>query len=74
MTKHFILTLWFVAIFLVGLIAGHIGTIMNLEIETDGYGDSAIITTFAGQQYLYGINGHDLDGNGEMIHDLGRQP
>lgn len=72
MTKHFILTLWAIAIFLVGLIAGHIGTIMNLEIETDGYGDSAIITTFAGQQYLYAINGHELDTWGTKVYDLGK--
>lgn len=73
MTKRLLLMLWFVAMFLLGLTAGHIGTIMNMEIETPDE-QTAIVTTFAGQQYLYSTNGHDLNGNGETIHDLGRQP
>ena len=59
---------------MLGFAAGHIHTILTLEIETDGNGDSAIVTTVGGQQYLYAINGSDLNGNGEMIHDLGKQP
>ena len=59
---------------MLGFAVGHIHTILTLEIETDGNGDSAIVTTVGGQQYLYAINGHDLNGNGEMIHDLGKQP
>lgn len=37
---------------------GHLVTICTLEIETDGDGDSAIVTTLGGQQHLYGINGY----------------
>lgn len=40
--------------------AGHIATIYNLEIETDGDGDSAIVTSF-GQEHFYGINGYTAD-------------
>lgn len=35
-------------------------TMRSLRIETDGYGDSAIVTVF-GQSDLYGINGHTVD-------------
>ena len=59
---------------MLGFAAGHIHTILTLEIETDGDGDSAIVTTVGGWQYLYAINGHTLDQGGEMIHDLGKQP
>lgn len=37
--------------------------ITHLEIETDGYGDSAIVT-LDGQSHLYGINGYALDLDG----------
>ena len=74
MKRNLILTLAFVVVFLVAFTAGHIGTIMNLEIETDGNGDSAIVTTLGGQQYLYAINGHTLDDWGATIYDLGKQP
>lgn len=37
---------------------GHLVTLYTLEIETDGDGDSAIVTTLGGQQHLYGINGY----------------
>lgn len=37
---------------------GHLVTICTLTIETDGDGDSAIVTTLGGQQHLYGINGY----------------
>ena len=50
MKRNLILTLAFVAVFLVAFAAGHIKTIMELEIETDGNGDSAIVTTLGGQQ------------------------
>ena len=69
-----LLILALLAVFLLGYAVGHIQTILGLEIETDGNGDSAIVTTVGGWQYLYGINGHDLNGNGEMLHDLGRTP
>lgn len=39
-------------------LVGHLATIYTLEIETDGDGDSAIVTSF-GQEHFYGINGHD---------------
>ncbi len=37
---------------------GHLVTICTLEIETDGDGDSAIVTTLGGRQHLCGINGY----------------
>lgn len=40
-------------------LAGHLTTIYNLEIETDGDGDSAIVTSW-GQEHLYGINGYEI--------------
>lgn len=33
---------------------------LNIEIETDGDGDSAIVTYF-GQSDLYGINGYTVE-------------
>lgn len=74
MTKRLFLVLAFVAVFLLGFTGGHIKTIMELEIETDGHGDSAIVTTLGGQQYLYAINGHALDEYGTQLFDLGKQP
>lgn len=41
-------------------LAGHLTTIYNLEIETDGDGDSAIVTSW-GQEHLFGINGYTID-------------
>lgn len=41
-------------------LAGHLTTIYNLEIETDGDGDSAIVTSF-GAEHFYGINGYTID-------------
>lgn len=41
-------------------LAGHLTTIYNLEIETDGDGDSAIVTSF-GAEHFYGINGYTVD-------------
>ena len=35
-------------------------TMLNLSIETDGDGDSAIVTVF-GQSDMYGINGYTID-------------
>ena len=40
-------------------LAGHLTTIYNLEIETDGDGDSAMVTSF-GQEHFYGINGYKI--------------
>ena len=40
-------------------LAGHLTTIYNLEIETDGDGDSAFVTSF-GFQHFYGINGYEV--------------
>ena len=40
--------------------AGHLATIYNLSIETDGDGDSAIVTSF-GREHLLGINGYTVD-------------
>ena len=40
-------------------LAGHLATIYTLEIETDGDGDSAIVTVF-GQEHFYGINGYEI--------------
>lgn len=37
---------------------GHLVTVCTLAIETDGDGDSAIVTTLGGHQYLCGINGY----------------
>jgi len=73
MKRNLILTLAFVVVFLVAFAAGHIKTIMELEIETDGNGDSAIVTTLGGQQYLYAINGHTLDDWGATIYDMGKE-
>ena len=73
MKRNLILTLAFVAVFLVAFAAGHIKTIMELEIETDGNGDSAIVTTLGGQQYLYAINGSTLDDWGATIYDMGKE-
>jgi hypothetical protein len=72
MTKRLVLTLAFIVVFLLGFTGGHIKTIMELEIETDGNGDSAIVTTLGGQQYLYAINGHELDTWGAKVYDLGK--
>ena len=74
MKRIIIWVLSLTAALMLGFAVGHIHTILTLEIETDGNGDSAIVTTVGGQQYLYAINGSDLNGNGEMIHDLGKQP
>lgn len=41
-------------------LAGHLATIYTLEIETDGDGDSAFVTSF-GFQHFYGINGYTID-------------
>jgi len=73
MKRNLTLALAFVAVFIFAFVAGHIKTIMELEIETDGNGDSAIVTTLGGQQYLYAINGHTLDDWGATIYDLGKQ-
>lgn len=43
-----------------GFLAGHMATIYTLSIETDGDGDSAIVTTLGGNQHMYGINGYAL--------------
>lgn len=43
-----------------GFVSGHIATIYNLSIETDGDGDSAIVRTLFGQEYMYGINGYTV--------------
>lgn len=40
-------------------LAGHLATIYTLEIETDGDGDSAIVTSF-GAEHFYGINGYEI--------------
>lgn len=40
-------------------LAGHLSTVYTLEIETDGDGDSAIVTSW-GQEHLYGINGYEI--------------
>lgn len=40
-------------------LAGHLTTISTMEIETDGDGDSAIVTVF-GQEHFYGINGYEI--------------
>jgi len=50
---------------------GHYETIMNLDIDTDGDGDSAIVTTFGNHQYLVGINGYVLDEDGTVVFDIG---
>jgi len=41
-------------------IGGKQYAITHLEIETDGDGDSAIVT-LDGQSHLYGINGYTID-------------
>nr|DAP01953.1 MAG TPA: hypothetical protein [Caudoviricetes sp.] len=41
-------------------LAGHLATIYTLEIETDGDGDSAFVTSF-GVEHFYGINGYTVD-------------
>lgn len=41
-------------------LAGHLATLHTLSIETDGDGDSAIVTSF-GQEHLFGINGYTVD-------------
>ena len=41
-------------------LAGHLTTIYTLEIETDGDGDSAFVTSF-GVEHFYGINGYTVD-------------
>lgn len=48
-----------ICIALAAFAAGHLTTISTLEIETDGDGDSAIVTSF-GAEHLYGINGYDI--------------
>jgi len=40
--------------------AGMNYTIRHMEIETDGYGDSALIT-LNNNVYLHGINGYTVD-------------
>lgn len=40
-------------------LAGHLTTLHTLEIETDGNGDSAFVTSF-GFQHFYGINGYEV--------------
>ncbi|MBS4879385.1 MAG: hypothetical protein KH138_03575 [Firmicutes bacterium] len=49
-----------VAVLCLGFLAGHVATIHTLSIETDGDGDSAIVTTLGGNQHMYGINGYEL--------------
>lgn len=48
-----------ICIALAAFAAGHLATIYTLEIETDGDGDSAIVTVF-GQEHFYGINGYEI--------------
>ena len=48
-----------VAAILITAFATYRITMMNLNIETDGDGDSAIVTVY-GQSDLYGINGHTV--------------
>lgn len=48
-----------ICITLAAFAAGHLTTIYTLEIETDGDGDSAIVTSF-GQEHFYGINGYEI--------------
>ena len=48
-----------ICIALAAFTAGYLTTISTLEIETDGDGDSAIVTSF-GAEHLYGINGYQI--------------
>lgn len=48
-----------ICIALAAFTAGHFATLYTLEIETDGDGDSAIVTSF-GQEHFYGINGYEI--------------
>lgn len=47
-----------VAIVIVTAIASHVWTMNSLCIETDGDGDSALVTV-AGHEWFYGINGYE---------------
>ena len=59
--KKTIVAIAAVAVLCLGFLAGHAVTIHTLSIETDGDGDSAIVTTLGGNQHMYGINGFTLD-------------
>ena len=48
-----------ICIALAAFSTGHLTTIYTMEIETDGDGDSAIVTSF-GQEHLFGINGYEI--------------
>lgn len=48
------------AIVTVTAVITHLLTIYNLSIETDGNGDSAIVSCF-GQEWFYGINGYEVE-------------
>ena len=61
MKKVIITAIAAVCILALGFLAGHVATIQTLSIETDGDGDSAIVTTLGGNQHMYGINGFTLD-------------
>lgn len=50
----------FLLIAATAFLAGHLTTIYTLEIETDGNGDSAFVTSF-GVEHFYGINGYTVD-------------
>lgn len=61
MKKVITATMAAACILALGFLAGHLATIHTLSIETDGDGDSAIVTTLGGNQHMYGINGYVLD-------------
>lgn len=48
-----------IALCLLSAISSHVITLQSLHIETNGDGDSAIITSF-GRSALYGINGYEV--------------
>ena len=48
-----------ICIALAAFAAGHLATIYTLEIETDGDGDSAFVTSF-GKEHFCGINGYEI--------------
>ena len=59
MKKKLIYALVLVAAILATAYGTYRCTMLHLEIETDGDGDSAIVTVY-GQSDLYGINGHEI--------------
>ena len=67
--KHILASIAITLMIFTAFVAGKHYAVTHLEIETDGDGDSAIVT-LDGQSHLYGINGYTLDLDGTICCPL----